>query len=340
MLIRVPDYYEAFHCLAGACPHTCCEKWEVVIDPETARRYGTVPGPLGERLRAAMGPDEDGDLCFRLDGGRCPFLDRENLCEIHRALGEAATSVTCREHPRFTEDYGPFRETSLCASCPAACDLLLGSDAPLTFLTRETAEPAEPGDPWLRGLLPLRERLLRELADRSRPLEKRLETFLLLATEAQVLLDADQAEEFPALAAHWKQPETAVPPGPGLFPYTLEVLAGLEVLDGDWRDLLRSGADALPADVPEALLERLATYFAFRHLLKAVNDGDLLGRAQFCVLMVLTARRLAAVCGLKEAVRRLCCELEHSEENLEALRQAFLRDAALSPAAFLRQLRG
>jgi len=48
----------------------------------------------------------------------------------------------------------------------------------------------------------------------------------------------------------------------------------------------------------------------------------------------------AAVCGLKEAVRRLCCELEHSEENLEALRQAFLRDAAFSPAAFLRQLRG
>ena len=72
MLIRVPDYYEAFHCLAGACPHTCCEKWEVVIDPETARRYGTVPGPLGERLRAAMGPDEDGDLCFRLDGGPSP----------------------------------------------------------------------------------------------------------------------------------------------------------------------------------------------------------------------------------------------------------------------------
>ena len=88
------------------------------------------------------------------------------------------------------------------------------------------------------------------------------------------------------------------------------------------------------------LLERLGTYFAFRYLLKAVNDGDLLGQAQFCVLMVLTARRLAAVCGLKEAVRRLCCELEHSEENLEALRQAFLQDAALSPAAFLRQLRG
>ena len=90
MLIRVPDYYDRFRCLAGACPHTCCEAWEVVI------------GPLGEKLRQAMAVDEEGDVCFPLSGGRCPFLDGENLCEIHRELGEEATSVTCQEHPRFT----------------------------------------------------------------------------------------------------------------------------------------------------------------------------------------------------------------------------------------------
>ena len=117
------------------------------------------------------------------------------------------------------------------------------------------------------------------------------------------------------------------------------MLSKLEALDGDWRELLHRAEDTPPAAVPETLLERLGTYFAFRYLLKAVNDGDLLGQAQFCVLMVLTAQRLAAVCGLWEAVRRLCCELEHSEENLEALRLAFLRDAALSPGAFLCQLR-
>ena len=339
MRTRVPDYYDRFQCLAGACPHTCCEKWEVVIDPETARRYETLPGALGVRLRAAMQADADGDLCFPLAGGRCPFLDRENLCEIHRQLGAEATSLTCRAHPRFTEDYGPFQEISLCASCPAACGLLLGTSAPLTFLERETAGPAEPGDPWLQGLLPLQERMLRELSARPRPLKERLESFLLLAAEAQSLLDEDLAEELPALAADWEKPEAAVPPGPGLFPYALRVLSGLEVLDEDWVALLRQGEDAPPAAVPEALLERLGTYFAFRYLLKAVNDGDLLGQAQFCVLMVLTAQRLAAVCGLPEAVRRLCCELEHSEENLESLRLAFLRDAALSLGAFLRQLR-
>ena len=36
MRVTVPDYYEDFRCLAGACPHTCCEKWEVVIDEDTA----------------------------------------------------------------------------------------------------------------------------------------------------------------------------------------------------------------------------------------------------------------------------------------------------------------
>ena len=59
MLTRVPDYYEAFHCLAGACPHTCCEKWEVVVDEETARRYQETPGSLGERLREALQTDEE-----------------------------------------------------------------------------------------------------------------------------------------------------------------------------------------------------------------------------------------------------------------------------------------
>lgn len=233
----------------------------------------------------------------------------------------------------------PFREVSLCASCPAACDLLLGSTDPLSFLERETAEPEEPGDPWLCGLLPLRERMLRELADRPRPLQERLEAFLLLAAEAQILLDEDRTEDLAALAADWKKQETAVPPGPGLFPHALRVLSKLEALDGDWRELLRRAEEAPPVAVPETLLERLGTYFAFRYLLKAVNDGDLLGQAQFCVLMVLTAQRLTAVCGLWEAVRRLCCEVEHSEENLEALRLAFLRDAALSPGAFLCQLR-
>ena len=42
VLTRVPDYYEQFRCLAGACPHTCCAKWEVVIDEDTAQSIGSI----------------------------------------------------------------------------------------------------------------------------------------------------------------------------------------------------------------------------------------------------------------------------------------------------------
>ena len=46
MRVTVPDFYEDFRCLAGDCPHTCCEKWEVVIDEDSAALYETVPGPV------------------------------------------------------------------------------------------------------------------------------------------------------------------------------------------------------------------------------------------------------------------------------------------------------
>ena len=324
MLVRVPDYFGQFHCLAGACPHSCCEKWEVVIDEESADRYSKECGALGEKLRAAMCRDAEGDACFPLNGGRCPFLDAENLCEIHRQLGEEATSVTCREHPRFTEDYGAFREITLSASCPAANALLLGSGEPLRFIERVTDEPEEEGDEWLKYLLPLREKLLELLQDRNRSLKLRMADFLELAAAAQALLDEERVEELPALAAAWSG--GAANWRPELPEGMLEFLDSLEILEKDWSELL-SGVKS--ADLPEPngknddALERIAVYFAFRYLLKAVNDGDLLSRAQLCVAAALTIERLGGSCGLAEALRRFSCEVEHSEENLEELLGAF-----------------
>lgn len=331
MLVRVPDYYEDFRCLAGACPHSCCEKWEVVIDEETACRYAAAEGSLGDRLRQALLRDEEGDLCFPLNGGRCPFLDEENLCEIHKELGEEATSLTCREHPRFTEDYGAFREITLSASCPAANALLLGSQDPLRFMEWQTEEPCTEEDGWLCGLLPLRDAMLVLLQDRTLPLNDRLGRFLCLAEEAQQLLDEDLPEQLMALSVP-NVPCSAILPGAAA-----EVLRELEILESDWPELLERMGKRGAVPVSQPLLERTAVYFAFRYLLKAVNDGDLLGRAQLCVFVVLTAERLAGHCGLQEAVRRISCEIEHSEENVETLLEAFRQREELTVDAFLTE---
>ena len=336
MRIRVSDYFEQFRCLAGECPHTCCAKWEVVIDEDTALRYQQVAGDLGEKLRAELHRDEDGDFCFALRGGRCPFLEEDDLCQIHKQLGEEATSVTCREHPRFIEDYGPFREITLSASCPEANRLLLASRDVLTFREWEDGEAAEEGDEWLDWLLPLRQRMLAMLADRTRPLNARLGDLLTFGRAVQLCLEDEG--NVPALVENWTAEPRRQAAGAGLFPEALAALAQLEILEADWLQMLAAAAEEREPVEEEERLERIAAYFLFRYLLKSVNDGDLLGRVELCVLSVLAVEKLAAVCGLEEALRRFSCEIEHSDANLDTLLEWFWQSETFTFERFENEL--
>ena len=335
MLCSAPDFYPAFRCLAGTCPHTCCRDWEVVLDEETVRRYEALGGEFGERLRRELKTNADGEVCFLPKDGRCPFLNEKNLCEIHLALGEEATSVTCREHPRFTEDYGAFREITLSASCPAANDLLFGSDAPLRFLSWEDDTPAEEGDEWLSWLLPFRNRVLALLEDRALPLDARMGKSLALCALAEdALARGDEA----ALFALPQTPADELPAAdlPALTAREWTALQSLPVLDPDWRDLLEKAKTAPAEEAQAPLAERAAVYFAFRYLLKAVNDGALTSRARFCVFAVRVLRALAPLCGMGEALRRFSREIEHDAENLsavEALANAFFTRDPRDPCA-------
>ena len=160
---------------------------------------------------------------------------------------------------------------------------------------------------------------------------------LLLAAAAQELLDQEEIGKLPALASSW-QPKPWAAENGGVFPAVLHVLKGLDILDPAWQTLLDRAEKAAPIPVPDDLLERTAAYFIFRYPLKAVNDGDLLGRAAFCVLAVLTVERAAAVCGLPEALRQFSREIEHSPENLEAIQNAFWSHPGLQLPQLLGEL--
>lgn len=342
MIQRVPDYWKRFHCLASACPQSCCMGWEVTVDDRTAAYYRTVPGPFGDRLRGSL-TEEDGDRCFARCGRRCPFLDENQLCEIHRQLGEEHTSTTCRQHPRFTEEYRVLRETSLSASCPAVADLLLGSRSSLDFPASGTAEPEEP-DPLLSDLLACRERIFAILRDRTRPLYQRMAWILLFCNEAQYLMDEEKREEIRDLCEACAELPAEVPSelsgsGQSMFPYALDFLESLETLEPDWIALLRTAGQIPGGRLPDWAGERLMSYFVFRYFLRAITDGDLLSRAQFAVFSVLVISRVAgAVSSPQEAVYRYCREIEHCQENLDAMQQAFCGDPALNLAHFFSEL--
>ena len=338
MLVRVPDYYNAFHCLAGSCPRSCCIGWEVEIDDDTAAAYAAIPGELGCELRRQLQTDEYGARCFPLSGARCPFLDKDDLCRIHRELGQEYTSITCREHPRFTEEFGPLREISLSASCPEAARLLCGGDKPLTFPESVLPEDDEPGDDWLEPLLAFRDAAFSLLADQAEPIRRRMAQVLMLACAAQSLLDEELAAELPKLCREPVSFPSLPEELPPLFPAAPDALAELEILEDDWLPLLTAGRES-GGRLPDILLERLTEYFLFRWCLKAVNDGDLLGRVQLAILSTLTVERLSAhTASPEEALYRFCREIEHCDENIDALLETFRWDEAFSPEVFLREL--
>lgn len=339
MIRRFPNYFHNFHCLAGDCPRSCCIGWEVEVDDDTATVYAKVPGQLGETLRAHLTTDEEGALCFPLDGARCPFLDNDGLCRIHRELGQEYTSLTCREHPRFTEDFGTLQETSLSASCPEAARLLLADSQSLTFEEESCADAGEDEeDPWLTPLLELRSFAMVLMQDTTVPIRLRMARVLMLAMQAQELLDDDQAHQLPALCGAPPAIPALSPDTPTLLPGFLHTLLDLEILEADWAPLLHTAAHN-GGTLPAHQLERMTEYFLFRWLLKTVNDGDLLGRVQLTIASVLTVEYLSAhTASPEEALYRYCREIEHCQENIDALLEAFRWEDALQPEVLLQSL--
>jgi hypothetical protein len=65
MLITRPDYFDRFHCIAGACPDSCCKEWDVQVDAVSAEIYRTLPGELGDRLREVL-HTEDGETVMTI----------------------------------------------------------------------------------------------------------------------------------------------------------------------------------------------------------------------------------------------------------------------------------
>lgn len=335
MNLHVPAYFSAFHCLAGACPHTCCADWEVPIDPATAAAYSKLPGPLGGELRRALKPDGEGGLCFPIQNRACVFLDADGLCRIHKELGASYTSLICRTHPRFSDDYGALREEGLCASCPEAARLVLSEEFSLLSQTAPDA-PAEETPPLLAPLLTARETALRLLRRRELPLARRLELLLLFSNELQLLLDDDRPGETARLCALYEalSPD-ALPPLPGGtagWSCCLSLLREQDHLRPDWTALLDRAADRLAAGTlpdrgPSARqAERAAVYFLYRHWLRAVWDGDVLSWGEFIVFAASSLCLLSGSQGgdaFPDLLRRFCLETEHSAGNLELLQNAF-----------------
>lgn len=118
------DHLCEFVCIADRCKHTCCAGWEIDIDDETLELYNNLPGEFGDKIRASI---EDNHFVLT-EEERCPFLNKQNLCDIILKLGEDYLCDICNEHPRFyiKNEFGEY-ECGYGLSCEEAARLTLFS---------------------------------------------------------------------------------------------------------------------------------------------------------------------------------------------------------------------
>ena len=138
MISLYPTFYHTFQCKANQCHHTCCQKWTIDVDEETAKLYQTLPTPLGEDLRKFMTVDDEGYyFMFSDKQPTCPLLLEDGLCRVVLELGEDSLCDTCHMHPRF---YKYIEDLELCGvglSCEESVEKLLATEGDQLLFTIE-----------------------------------------------------------------------------------------------------------------------------------------------------------------------------------------------------------
>ena len=331
MKIYYPHYYKDFACIASRCPDSCCQEWEVDVDPEAAILYRSLSGRLGDQLRSVLQNGEDGWASMAITADRrCPMWRADGLCQIQAELGHEALCKTCREFPRLTHDYGDFREYGLELSCPEAARLILSSQK-TGLLAEEIPGGEEPeyDTALMRSLRHSRKLALEILADGYYDLGEALAALLLFGYDAHQALDAP--EELPQRRNPAEYLATAARLcRPGSMDDIFALYEELEILTPEWQDLLSRG----PVDAPWLPEHRaMAIYLVQRYWLQAVSDADLLCRVKFILTACLTVRHLDT--PVLRAAQLWSKEIENSADNVEALLTAAYHAPALADTRLL-----
>ncbi len=179
--------------MAGYCGHTCCEGWEIDIDPDSFNCYMKIESTFGKKLQESISRNPTPHFILQKDS-RCPLLTSDNLCEMILELGANALCQICSDHPRFRNYWSDRIEIGLGMACEAAGRLILLSDHPHTLLQigeecdEETQIPSEE-EKWLWDY---RNEWIASL-NKNNP-ESRLKEYLIYRHLADALYDG-QIEE-------------------------------------------------------------------------------------------------------------------------------------------------
>lgn len=310
MKIVKPTFYKNFKCIAGDCPDSCCQGWEVDADCDSLEYYKTLDNSLEikKRIDSVLSKDEFDNTIFTLaPKKRCPFLNDENLCDMHIAIGGEHTPYTCRTFPRFIYDFGATREIGISFSCPVASDMMYNTES-FDFETDINSDLPTLNDIDAEKYFLLykgRAEAYKIAKDKNKSIRERLNDLL----DFGVLLQEK------------------------LFPYDeggddiafFDVFKNPELINPEWKEKVENFSLKQVSDTQSN--ENILMYFLYKYLMQAVYDDDALSKIKMAVLGVLINTYFGEDSW---TVHLWSKETEHSQYNMDRYKKLLKNADCLS----------
>ena len=322
--IFVPSYFSNFRCIADKCPDTCCAGWEADLDNDIIKKYKTVGGELGERIKNSLTKDETGCNIFALcTNGRCPFLNSRNLCDIQATYGEEYLSKTCAIFPRFYDDFGKIREMGIGFGCPEAARIMLEDNEPfsLEFYEESVGDVDNIDEEFLSEIITLRAEIFAILENEELNFKKKIENIFDIVTAFQKELDG---EDIIDEIQH------------RIFDECISVLEDMEYIKSERKDFVSSLKDKKLSkntlNLYRSDFEKLMKYYIFRYFLSIGYDYDVVTPVKYGVFACIVISRIYAHFGSPDFETRVKImysyskEVEYSDVNIDLLDRAMYED--------------
>lgn len=136
-----PVFVADFQCVGSECRDHCCKGWDITLDKKTVNRYLKssqieIRNIASESIITTKKSQSNWGKIKLAPGSNCAFMDADNLCKVHKELGEKALSNTCATYPRHKRIYQTAVDKSLTISCPEAAKALLTRPDAMLFIQK------------------------------------------------------------------------------------------------------------------------------------------------------------------------------------------------------------
>lgn len=365
MILFMPKLYKEFECIGSKCKDNCCKTdWDIEIDDDTYNFYKQLKvqqNPDGEKFLSNI--EEEDDCRYLKHDGGCSMLNKDGLCSLQLKYGEEHISEICRNHPRFFEWFGGYKECGVGLACEESVRVWLNAEK-IEFLY-DTDYDEEDDDLYydhdvLQFAIELRKQFFSVLLDRKKNIFRRMAIILNYTNQIQDDINRNGFKECLKKIDTYKKinfSNFGILREPEYTPEkTLKAifdeLNNMEFLSNGLKDDFKkasasvneiiSSAKQMEKANPEYMkhYENLMIYYIFRWFIKGVRDEDFLGKVKFGFFSVSVIWAMDVFNFISSPksddnfhmniIKEYSKEIEYSYENLEKLFEDFYTDESLS----------